>query len=254
MKSETWYAYLAGLFDGEGSLHISFHLTRVYGKEYLDVKPVVQLAFAYSEENEKLLKELHEVFGGSLKVYDKKDKGKIRKVVWWGLSELENVEGFLKSILSYLRIKRNSAELMLKAIEIMKLHHHSSAPRPSEFLLELAKISDELSRLGKYRGNRKWTYEKVKKFLEEHQDIYVNPKRKCVTKEIVAQILELRKQGLSYGKIAKKLGISKSTVARVIQVAEGRYDGKAINIKAYLHELQPQNKTKTVLDYLYVYP
>ncbi|RLG82334.1 MAG: hypothetical protein DRO40_07835 [Thermoprotei archaeon] len=253
MKGETWYAYLAGLFDGEGSLHISFHLGRAYGKEYLDVKPVVQLSFAYSEEKEKLLKELYNEFGGSFGVGDRNDKGKLRKVVWWRLSELESVEKFLKSTLPYLRIKKKSAELMLKAIEIMKLHHHSSAPRSLEFFLELAKISDELSSLGRYRGNRKWTYKKVKKFLEEHQDIYVNPKRKCVTREIVAQILELRKQGLSYGKIAKKLGISKSTVARVIQVAEGRYDGKAINIKAYLHELQPQDGTETILD-LEVYP
>ena len=238
MKTETWYAYLAGLFDGEGSLYISFHVSRneKWG-EHLDVKPVVQLTFAYSEEKEKLLKAIHEEFGGHLGIYDKNDRGKMRKIIQWQLVKLENVKAFLTAILPHLRIKRREAELILEAVKIMEQHYHSSAPRPPEFLIRIAEISDELSKLGSKKGRRKWNYQRVVAFIEHYRDIYVHHRRKYLSKEHVRQIIELYKQGLSYSEIAKRVNISKSTVARVIWIYTGKSREKAINVRAYLQEL-----------------
>jgi len=236
MKNETWHAYLAGLFDGEGAVTINFF---VNGGKYLSIKPVVEFTFAHREETVALLKQLHKEFGGTLKAYKKRDRGKERDVVQWFCADLEKVEAFVRSVYPYLRIKKRHAELVLKAIELLKPHYGSSAPRSPEIMLELAKISDELSKLGRSKGKRKWTYEKVKRFIEKHGDVYVKGSRNWLSKEKVLQILELRKQGLSYSKIASRVGVSKSSVARVVKVAEGRYKGKdkCQNIKAVLGEL-----------------
>ena len=235
-KDEMWCAYLAGLFDGEGAVFIDFNVKE--GK-YLNVKLVVGFGFAHREEIVELLKQLHKEFGGTLKVYKKRDRGKVRDIVQWSCTDLDKVEAFIRSIYPHLRIKKKHAELALKAVKLLKSHYGSSAPRSPEILLELAKISDELSKLNRSKGRRKWTHEEVKRFIEKHGDVYVSSSRSWLSRERVLQILELRRQGLSYSKIASRVGVSKSSVARVVKVAEGRYKGKdkCQNIKAVLGEL-----------------
>lgn len=100
MKGIMGLFYLAGYFDGEGSITLSRgsngHYTLVCGVS--GVKP-------------NALKLFHERFGGSL-YYQKRTNAKWRDIFMWRISG-EKAELFLEEIKPYLILKKDEAELGL---------------------------------------------------------------------------------------------------------------------------------------------
>ncbi len=100
----TDYAYLAGLFDGEGCIYI-YHTT----KEYLALS--VRLGVT-----QRFIAEYYQsVFGGSVHRHDYPGKdGYRRRVMWYWQAPSLIAERFLKAVYPYLLIKKPQAEVALK--------------------------------------------------------------------------------------------------------------------------------------------
>ena len=106
MKVEE-LAYMAGLFDGEGCIHIARINTKKRRLTY-------QLVCKVSMYNLPVLEMLKEYFGGSIR-RESKDKihnkyGLLHSWAIWG----GNSTSFLKQLMPYLRIKKTQANLAIE--------------------------------------------------------------------------------------------------------------------------------------------
>jgi len=101
---DTDYAYLAGLFDGEGCIYL-YHTT----KEYLALEVRLGVVQKYIAQYYQL------AFGGSIHTenYLHKDCYRRRPMWYWQAPSLI-AERFLKSVYPYLIIKKPQAEVALK--------------------------------------------------------------------------------------------------------------------------------------------
>jgi hypothetical protein len=91
-------AYLAGLFDGEGCVHIMHDQQRVY---------YYQLVVTVANTHKPTIDRLKEVFGG---VIQEQERAKTCYVL--ALRSLK-ARAFLEAVYPYLRIKRSQADLAL---------------------------------------------------------------------------------------------------------------------------------------------
>ncbi len=103
---KTDLAYLAGLFDGEGCITIG---KRSDGNKHHYLRASVEMANEYVPN---LLK-FH--FGGSVHKRDFRNRG--WQIQWAWSIHTKGAGFFLKSILPYLKIKRNEAELALEFLK-----------------------------------------------------------------------------------------------------------------------------------------
>ena len=92
-------AYVAGLFDGEGSVGLSKNRNRYY--------PVVEI----TNTNLEVLREVQARFGGSINSKGIGNKKSWKAAYSWRMAWSRAVR-FLKAIFPYLRIKRNQAILI----------------------------------------------------------------------------------------------------------------------------------------------
>lgn len=138
MKSKNW-SYLAGLFDGEGCIHIENYMhkspTVPYPyKQYNLVLSIVNIDI-------RLMKYLIATFGG---VYytDKRSNPNWASRMMWRPKGRQNKEEMILGILPYLIVKREQAEVALEYIRMDK----KSNPTKRE---ELALRCQALKSLGK---------------------------------------------------------------------------------------------------------
>ena len=101
MATQLELAYMAGLFDGEGYIAITNHVRR--NRPSKDYKLFCRVAMC----NPYIPKffELH--FGGRVFTYKKENR---RRVWSWQIANDPAME-FLQTVLPYLRLKKNEAEL-----------------------------------------------------------------------------------------------------------------------------------------------
>lgn len=125
-------AYIAGFFDGEGSVGIN--LTKVHGQSYA-------MAVCISQVDPRPLLFISSFFGGEVRISYSKDYrlGK-RKLFYWRLYS-KNAKRFLIAILPYLINKKNEAEI---AIEFQNLRK-SNGGRGNKADPELVCIKKEMS-------------------------------------------------------------------------------------------------------------
>ena len=106
MKVEE-LAYMAGLFDGEGCIHIARIHTKKRSLAY-------QLVCKVSMYNLPVLEMLKECFGGSIRRESKDELhnkyGLLHSWAIWGSSSI----AFLKQLMPYLRIKETQANLAIE--------------------------------------------------------------------------------------------------------------------------------------------
>lgn len=102
--------YLAGLFDGEGS---------IYGG--LNPKPCLHIVCTMTTPDP--LKLFHEAFGGSLKSYAP-TKGQKTPMWRWGVCSAIEQEAFLTAVLPWLIVKKPQAELALQYLQTIKKGLH----------------------------------------------------------------------------------------------------------------------------------
>ena len=104
-------AYLAGLLDGEGTIQTKKemnHGVRTSYKLWVSIRLVT----------EEPLREMCELFGGSLYYYDSKNP-KWRGAYVWTLG-YDAVEELLKLVFPYLRLKKRQAALAFKFREVIR--------------------------------------------------------------------------------------------------------------------------------------
>lgn len=102
-------AYVAGLFDGEGSVEIR----RAEHYRNPDVAPLHTLRMAIGSTNREVITRLHEQFGGT--VYEDKSRvARGHKCYWrWRLSATPTAD-LLEAMLPHLVIKREQASLAVE--------------------------------------------------------------------------------------------------------------------------------------------
>lgn len=146
--TELEKAYLAGFFDGEGSITITAGMDRKKGKT-----PNYQMVVAVGQKRPEIILTIHQMVGMG-KVYDRTS---YRESVWyWRITHVQARE-FLIVLLPYLKIKKREAEL---AIEFVGKFNQSTriftpGPTPQNIVDEKEWYRVELQKLKGTYGGRK---------------------------------------------------------------------------------------------------
>lgn len=122
MVSETDKAYAAGLFDGEGSVCISYkmqHTTK-------STLPTFSVRVALAMIDEPSVVWLVETFGGT---YDQTNRSKSGTVIHRWTKHGRNAADFLEMVVPYLKLKRARAE---SAILLARMKRRRGATAGSE--------------------------------------------------------------------------------------------------------------------------
>ncbi len=107
--SQTTLAYVAGVFDGEGSVVIGLSKRqRKYG-----VVPNHWLQVGITNTNRELIEWLQLVFGGHISDNSHSPSRKHQRPCWAWRIMSKQAQTFLESIHPYLRVKRTHAELAI---------------------------------------------------------------------------------------------------------------------------------------------
>lgn len=130
--TELELAYIAGFFDGEGSISIFQEKTGRYRLARIGVY-VVNTDF-------RPIKMLKEKFGGHYREVQRPGK---KKYAVWSVSCVKASE-FLKAILPFLIIKKERACL---AIEIQELHSRSTRSKSRNQLGQFTKLSEDIRQI-----------------------------------------------------------------------------------------------------------
>ena len=138
MKESPNWPYLAGLFDGEGCVHIADFKWRM--KEPDRIQQIYRLDMHITTTSENLVHWLVREVGG--KYYKIAMKGNWKDAYRWQLSGNKNKERFFKGILPYLVIKRENAKIALDYLALAG----TVCPEKRK---ELAGMSRILNRRGK---------------------------------------------------------------------------------------------------------
>jgi hypothetical protein len=144
--SEAVKGYIAGMIDGEGCIQLVLNRNRRV-HEGLTYVPTLSIY----NTNREVLEWIKEQLGMG-RVYLSKRERPPRKAQYVYMVKHNLMGKVLMEVKDYLRLKREHAELALKAIEILDKRHHSSWRETREFgLEELHKIHARLRELnGRY--------------------------------------------------------------------------------------------------------
>lgn len=138
-------AYVAGFFDGEGSLGIT--RTIAHGK-YVGYHGVIQI----SQTNFEVLEFIKEEWGGTLDITKRKNEKSYWKKCWRLRMGGKKIYKFLKDILPYLIVKRPQAELYLKFQPFNRVGGLPDKPRYTQEEIKLReRIYHDMSALN-HRG------------------------------------------------------------------------------------------------------
>lgn len=119
---KTEIAYMAGFFDGEGSIHI----------DSCPMKRPRRLIVQLGQANEWVLKIFQFQFGG--KIYEHHDKRQRRQLWQWRLNSQQALD-FLLIISPYLKLKKAEAEIAIK-------FQQAKSPRGKKLTEEEAAIEE----------------------------------------------------------------------------------------------------------------
>ena len=153
-------AYIAGFFDGDGSVRIQFQ-PRDNSRLGFRIRAII--SFAQKVGHEKELNWIRDQLGIGY-LYTRND----------GMNELK-IEGFkpVRSILTYLlpyvHFKKNQVKLTLKALDII-------GKNPKD-LIKISRISDEISKHNYITVKKKYTAEFVKNNIKRYTPVTTDPVR-----------------------------------------------------------------------------
>lgn len=155
-------AYLAGLFDGEGTFSIQVQIRprkSKRGGEYVNLVPRMTLTLKYGTE---ILETLQNQLGGS--IYESADG--CRR---WSLGGKEALIAAATALIPYLVVKRRIAERFVEALRMWPETRHSSKPGSSswetEKLLAVVEIALSLNDYKKSNKNAEFV-DDVKRVLQ----------------------------------------------------------------------------------------
>lgn len=114
---KTDLAYIAGLFDGEGSIGIYLNQSKKT-KEGIKLSHYrLQCAVMLTDEFLIHLLQMH--FGGEFYIYTRRDKPIWRIVYRWSVNSKKALD-FLETIIPYLKIKKPQAEIAIQFQKAIK--------------------------------------------------------------------------------------------------------------------------------------
>ncbi len=139
MISEIELSYLAGFFDGEGTVNISRpKSSRMPHTLYVSI----------ANTDLEVIKKLPSIFGGSTYM-KKRVESHHRPLMVWSAPALSG-QGFLKAVLPYLKIKKRQAEI---AIEFQGTKVCHSGQLTQEIIKRRDGMVDELRKLNRSGRN-----------------------------------------------------------------------------------------------------
>lgn len=106
-------AYIAGFFDGEG--YVSLHVARNEKRGASYVRVIVGIA----QKRGPMLAWIHEMFGGSLFLYQRNDRGFSSDggtIHRWTITSMEHVNLFYRAVRPYLRLKGEEFDIAIKTV------------------------------------------------------------------------------------------------------------------------------------------
>ena len=113
MLTDTEWAYLAGLIDGEGTIGIYKH----YDPRRKTDGMYYQLNFRLANSNKEVIDWIISKLGGNLVVYQPRYKQSLKSYVWSAIRKDLQLT-VLKGVLPYLIIKKRQAEIGIKFLEV----------------------------------------------------------------------------------------------------------------------------------------
>jgi hypothetical protein len=123
--SETQYAYLAGLIDGEGCLFIS----KYQGKH--NVTPVYRAQIIICMTNKEVIDYICEVTGAGKSYFSPARSDKLSHIYRWVVNSYDDIKIILNGIMPHLRVKKTEAEMMLDFVSIkVKRSYGKGKTRP----------------------------------------------------------------------------------------------------------------------------
>ena len=120
-------AYIAGLFDGEGSIAVTYSRpspTRRRGH--------YNLLVAINMSHESTIASLHRRFGGSQRTYQP-TRG--RRLYGWAVGEWRAIR-FLRTVRPFLHVKRAQADLAFRFMETKRAEHRKLFDQLPQGILE----------------------------------------------------------------------------------------------------------------------
>ncbi|KKQ58266.1 MAG: LAGLIDADG homing endonuclease [Parcubacteria group bacterium GW2011_GWC1_38_17] len=148
------WAYVAGFFDGDGSLMVQFKNRR---ESVSGFRPMITICFYQDKRHSNPLKWFRKLFGiGYLS--ERND----------GMTELringyDSCEKILKNMKPFIKFKKKQVELALKIISKLKKVSNITP----KVILEIAKISDKISQENYSSKTRKYSYEYFEKLFKK---------------------------------------------------------------------------------------
>lgn len=106
---ETELAWMAGFFDGEGTITVQVRLPGEDGNKHVLLVPHIAVKIKYGTE---VLELFRTRFGGNIYTYAR-GAGKS-----WNLLGVDNLRTALTDLLPYLRVKREPARRLLEALNL----------------------------------------------------------------------------------------------------------------------------------------
>lgn len=135
--TELEKAYLAGLFDGEGCIHIATHIKRNHSATHYS-----QLHLIVSNTNKQVMDYLTSKLGGNL-IIRKPYKKRQRSYYMWRIYS-QKAGDLLEILLPYLIIKKEEA---LLAIEFQSTLNYEPKKLSPETIIERDEIAEKLKQL-----------------------------------------------------------------------------------------------------------
>jgi hypothetical protein len=146
--SETDWAYLAGLLDGEGCIGVHLRARQHRGSEQKNHAPSFRILLNVTNTNREVLDWLRSYLGGSV---TQKTRETLRnRPAWvWRQQRTDAAQAILKKCLPYLKIKRQQAEIALKFPGCVKVNNWmSEASEIAELKRSLYLQTKHLNRRG----------------------------------------------------------------------------------------------------------
>jgi len=113
---------MAGLFDGEGCIHINKHIHKMKNGTAYNLLCQIKMC------DGRILHELHKIFGGKLTLVQRSLKNpKHSDILCWRIYGIA-AKTFLEDILPYLKLKQKQAKVAISFQNKMPLHGRGKYP------------------------------------------------------------------------------------------------------------------------------
>jgi hypothetical protein len=212
--------YLAGLLDADGNIALTIYhrKDRTLG---IAITPLVRISMKMNEKVVKLFEDLKKEYGGHIS-YDKKDL-----MITWQIKSAKTLRNSLPELLPHLRIKDEQARLLLEALDYLP----KSVGKPIGLgnIKKLLDISLRITELNQRKGFAIARKEFVNKIVERYNDLVREINRKVeegLRKEALGlqtplnkqlEAIEMYRRGIEVKEIAKKIGVTPSTIWRIMK-------------------------------------